>query len=125
MSAHCVEKNNAAVNSQTDVFFIKRCNEILLADTGENSKFCFRMTSHNNFSPSQPLFGGDDPNNGCEGDYKLMVQKQQNSLFSFGTQSLRYHGRNISSFVPSEIVCKPSMVTLIKYIFSESLLNKD
>ncbi len=36
---------------------------------------------------------------------------------------LRYHGRKIGVFVPSGIMCKPSMVTPIKYIFSGSLLK--
>ncbi len=38
---------------------------------------------------------------------------------------LRYHGRKIGVFVPSQIVSKPSVVTPIKYIFYKSLLNKD
>ncbi len=50
---------------------------------------------------------------------EVILRNKQNNHYD-----LRYHGRKIGVFVPSEIVCKPSMVTPIKYIFSGSLLKK-
>ena len=38
---------------------------------------------------------------------------------------LRLHRGKIGVCVPTGIVCKPSMLTRIKYTFSESLLNTD
>ena len=43
-----------------------------------------------------------------------------------GQRLLRLHGSNcIGVCVPTEIVCKPSTLTPIKYIFYESFLNID
>ncbi len=46
-------------------------------------------------------------------------------FLSFVQKTSRYHGRKIGIFLSSGIVCKPSMVTPIKNVFSKILLNKD
>ncbi len=77
----------------------------------------------NHFEPCLSVYNLLPIKLGC---YKIIPRDER--IYPLGKWNdihLRYHWRKIGVFVPSQIVCKPSMVTPIKFIFSESLLNKD
>lgn len=55
----------------------------------------------------------------------LLIQKSTKSPSTNDRCTIRLHGSKIGVCIPTEIVCKLSVLTLIKCTFSVSSFNKD